>query len=141
MPKEFRFPAATPTATGIKTDLKALYQYEDDGWTHYNLVFADGTNWPLADDLEFIGAIAGLLRHNKKLLRQHRTRIAANGSGVYLRVARNPKGVILIKNPKVFSSKDNWVVDQVFTNKDEARQFAKDHDLVIVGFPVGVETA
>lgn len=39
------------TPKGARIDLKCLYVYPDG---HANLVFADGTNWPLADELETV---------------------------------------------------------------------------------------
>ena len=49
----------TPTDTGVKVDLKTLYVYPDG---HANLVFKDGSNWPLADEYEVISGLSLLLR-------------------------------------------------------------------------------
>jgi hypothetical protein len=46
------------TPRGVKADLKHLYVYPDG---HANLVFADGTNWPLADEYEVVEWLAGRL--------------------------------------------------------------------------------
>jgi hypothetical protein len=56
------------TPSGVKIDLKRLYVYPDG---HANLVFADGTNWPIADPYEVIQLLAGeLLRPMEKRARQ-----------------------------------------------------------------------
>lgn len=51
------------SGTGVKTRLKDLYIYPDG---HANLTFADGTNWPLADQYEVMQAVAGLLRRMQR---------------------------------------------------------------------------
>jgi hypothetical protein len=43
------------TPSGVKVDLKRLYVYPDG---HANLIFADGTNWPLADPYEVVELFA-----------------------------------------------------------------------------------
>jgi len=68
--KAFKFPPFKPTGTGIRIDLDKLYVYED----HHNLTFRDGTNWPLADDLQASQAFAGLIREAKKALRERKRR-------------------------------------------------------------------
>jgi hypothetical protein len=53
-----------PTPSGVKLDLKRLYVYPDG---HANLIFADGTNWPLADPYEVVQLLASdLLRPMQK---------------------------------------------------------------------------
>lgn len=44
-----------PTPSGVKIDLKRLYVYPDG---HANLIFGDGTNWPLADPYEVVQLLA-----------------------------------------------------------------------------------
>ncbi len=39
------------TPQGTRIDLRSLYLYPDG---HANLVFADGTNWPMADPYEVV---------------------------------------------------------------------------------------
>jgi hypothetical protein len=51
------------SGTGVKAKLKDLYVYPDG---HANLTFADGTNWPLADQYEVVQGLAGLLRRMQK---------------------------------------------------------------------------
>ncbi len=52
------------TPSGVKVDLKRLYVYPDG---HANLIFADGTNWPLADPYEVVQLLASdLLRPMQK---------------------------------------------------------------------------
>ena len=46
------------TDRGVAADLETLYVYPDG---HMNLVFADGTNWPLADEFEAIELLSGKL--------------------------------------------------------------------------------
>jgi hypothetical protein len=56
------------TPSGVKVALKALYVYPDG---HSNLTFADGTNWPLADEYELVGYLANeLLRPMQKRARR-----------------------------------------------------------------------
>jgi hypothetical protein len=53
-----------PTPSGVKVRLKTLYVYPDG---HANLTFADGTNWPMADEYETVQWISGkLLRPMQK---------------------------------------------------------------------------
>jgi prepilin-type processing-associated H-X9-DG protein len=60
------------TPNGVKVSLKGLYVYPDG---HANITFADGTNWPLADEYEVIQYVSGaLLRPMQK-----RARRKANG--------------------------------------------------------------
>ena len=52
------------TPSGVKVDLKRLYVYPDG---HVNLIFGDGTNWPLADAYEVVQLLASdLLRPMQK---------------------------------------------------------------------------
>lgn len=56
------------TPNGVKVALKGLYVYPDG---HANLTFADGTNWPLADEYEVIEYLsARLLRPMQKRARR-----------------------------------------------------------------------
>lgn len=56
------------TPNGVKVALKALYVYPDG---HANLTFADGTNWPLADEYEVVHWLTGnLLRPMQKQARR-----------------------------------------------------------------------
>jgi hypothetical protein len=51
-------PPIEPTRSGVKVELKTLYVYPDG---HANLTFADGTNWPLADEYEVVQWLTGKL--------------------------------------------------------------------------------
>jgi hypothetical protein len=56
------------TPKGVKIELKTLYVYPDG---HANLTFADGTNWPIADEYEMVELLAGsLLRPMQKRARR-----------------------------------------------------------------------
>lgn len=56
------------TPKGVKVELKTLYVYPDG---HANLTFADGTNWPIADEYEMVQLLAGnLLRPMQKRARR-----------------------------------------------------------------------
>ena len=48
------------TPNGVKIKLDTLYVYPDG---HANLTFADGTNWPMADQYEVVNIITGELLH------------------------------------------------------------------------------
>jgi hypothetical protein len=61
-------PPIEDTPNGVKVSLKALYVYPDG---HANLTFADGTNWPLADEYEVVQWVSGnLLRPMLKRARR-----------------------------------------------------------------------
>lgn len=52
------------TPQGVRIDLKSLYVYPDG---HANLMFSDGTNWPMADPYQVVTLMAnGLLRPMQK---------------------------------------------------------------------------
>jgi prepilin-type processing-associated H-X9-DG protein len=61
-----------PTEKGVKVELKTLYMYPDG---HANLLFADGTDWPIADEYQLVQVLAGgLLRPMVKQARRlHRS--------------------------------------------------------------------
>ena len=55
------------TPNGVRVELDKLYVYPDG---HANLVFVDGTNWPMKDEYEAIRILAGqLLRPMQKRAR------------------------------------------------------------------------
>lgn len=64
----------SPTPTGAKVDLRALYIYPDG---HANLVFADGTNQPLADQYDVVRYLTGhLLRPMEKMAKRKKPDLA-----------------------------------------------------------------
>lgn len=63
------------TKKGVKVELKTIYAY-DNGMI--SIVFNDGTEWPLADDLEAISWIAEYLL---KPMKQRAHRVAAGKNG------------------------------------------------------------
>jgi hypothetical protein len=69
-----------PTPKGVKIELKTLYVYPDG---HINLEFADGINWPLADEYEVVGILSlELLRKLQKAAKRHHRKPPKNGDGV-----------------------------------------------------------
>ena len=63
------------TPKGVKVELKTIYAYNNG---MISIVFKDGTEWPLADDLEAIGWIA---EHLLKPMKQRARRVAAAQAG------------------------------------------------------------
>jgi hypothetical protein len=72
------------TPNGVKVALKGLYVYPDG---HANLTFADGTNWPLADEYEVDGVPVGPPAPPDA----KRARRKAHGGRVWVTVTRNPR--------------------------------------------------
>ncbi len=53
------------------------------------------------------------------------------GLTVYTR-QRNPEGDwILIKNPKVYSSRANWATNEIFGSEEGAREWAYQHGMTV----------
>lgn len=67
-------PPIVDTEKGVKVELKTIYAY-DNGMI--SIVFKDGTEWPLADDLE---AIAWIAEHLLKPMKQRARRVALRGA-------------------------------------------------------------
>ena len=81
-------PTIVDTPKGVRVDVKAIYAY-DSGMTH--IVFADGTEWPMADDLE---AIAWIAEHLLKPMKQRARRVAKSaGSQPTQGTAKGGSGV------------------------------------------------
>lgn len=51
------------TPSGARLDLQSFYVYPDG---HANLIFGDGTNWPLNDEYQVIQELSRLLRDVQK---------------------------------------------------------------------------